>query len=78
MKERLLRNWHPMRFLQLGMGVLFLVQGITRHDTIAIAAGVFFGAQAALNVGCCGIQRPSRIPASELREPGTIEYEEIT
>ena len=75
MRDRLLRNWHPMRFLQLGMGVLFLFQGITRRATIAIAAGVFFGAQAVFGIGCCGIQRPM---ASELREPGTVEYEEIT
>ncbi len=78
MKERLLRNWHPMRFLQLGLGAIFLVQGVTRHDMVALGAGLFFGAQAVFNIGCCGIASASRTAAPPLRDDSRIEYEEIT
>lgn len=78
MRTRLLRNWHPMRYLQLGMGLLFLAQGITRHEALAATVGIFFGIQAVLNIGCCGIQGRARATAPV--GPGKdhpIEYEEI-
>ena len=78
MKDRLLRNWHPMRFLQLAMGAVFLVQAVTRHDMVALGAGLFFGAQAVFNIGCCGVATPSRGAAPRLSEDTRIDYEEIT
>lgn len=78
MSTRLLRNWHPMRYLQLGMGLLFLAQGITRQETLAVAVGIFFAAQAMLNTGCCGIQGRARatVPVRPEKDD-PIQYEEI-
>lgn len=67
-----------MRYLQLGMGLLFLAQGITRQETLAVAVGIFFGSQAVLNIGCCGIQGRSRatVPVRPEKDD-PIQYEEI-
>lgn len=65
MKERLLTGWNGARWLRLVFAVVFLAAGLKDHEPMAYVAAAFFGVQALLNVGCCGIGScvPSRTAA---------------
>lgn len=79
MKQRLLTGWGGMRLLRAAFAIMFLFAAITRHEPVAWFAAAFFGLQAVLNIGCCGVQgcQPVRSarPAPELESP--VTYEEI-
>lgn len=80
MKDRILHNWHPTRWLQLGASLMFLIAGLSRNDGVALFASAVFGIQAIFNVGCCGMAacppRPGAVRAGEA--PKDIHFEEIT
>lgn len=79
MSARLLEGWTITRMVRAAFAIMFLFAAITRHEPVAWFAAAFFGLQAALNVGCCGVQgcQPVRSarPAPELESP--VTYEEI-
>jgi hypothetical protein len=54
MKELFLTDWNLMRMLRVIGGFTLIVVGITKHDTISGAFGLFFAYQGFFNVSCCG------------------------
>ena len=78
MKDRVLRNWHPLRWLRAGLGVAFLIQGMVSRDLAAAVLGGILGLQAILDLGCCSVAGRCGIPAQrppERQEP--ITWQEI-
>ncbi len=53
-KERLFANWHLMRIMWLGIGIMMIVGGIQGRDWAMGLFSVFFLYQAVMNKGCCG------------------------
>jgi hypothetical protein len=80
MMDRILNNWHTMRWFQLAASMMFLFAGLSRNDGVAFFASAFFGIQAIFNVGCFSTAgcapRSKTISAGET--PKDILYEEIT
>ena len=81
-KETLLLDWNLMRILRVVGGFALIFAGITKHDTISGAFGLFFAYQGLFNVSCCGMggcatsscQTPSRNP---IQETDDVEFEEV-
>lgn len=80
-KQRLLTNWHLMRVMRLGLGIMMLVMGVQSKDWAIGLFSVFFLYQAVTGTGCCGaggcdtpVQNKGKAP---LQDVTTIEYEEI-
>ena len=82
LKEKGLTNWHLVRIMRLGIGVMLVVMAIQAKDWAMGLFGGFFLYQALTNTGCCGSQEcytPSqrqKVNAAQV-EDTTIEYEEI-
>jgi hypothetical protein len=55
MKLTLLKGWHLMRWLRLGLGTYIILHAIQLHEIFAGILGMFLLYQAITNVGCCGI-----------------------
>ena len=53
-KQKLLTNWHIMRIMRTGIGVMLLVTGIYSRDWAMGLFSVFFLYQGVMNTGCCG------------------------
>jgi hypothetical protein len=71
----LLNNWHPMRWIALGVGVLFVGMGAWHADMVSVLLGGFFLYQAATNTGClCG---NCAVPAGATSESGSSTIDEV-
>ena len=81
LKQRLLTNWHLMRIVRLGIGIMFLVMGFQGKDWAMGLASIFFLYQAVTDTGCCGTQGCYNPPASKKKTAPIVqeqvEYEEI-
>ena len=55
-KQRLLTNWHFMRILRLGIGIMMAVMAIQSKDPMIGIFSVFFLYQSVTDTGCCGTQ----------------------
>ena len=83
LKERLFTNWHLMRIMRLGIGIMMLVMGIQGKDWALGLFSTFFLYQAITDTGCCGTQacstpkERSKINAAGNAEEVPVEYEEI-
>jgi hypothetical protein len=80
MKYRLLNNWHLMRILRLGIGLMIVVMAVQTKDWIPGLLGSFFLYQALADVGCCGsggCNTDHKQPNYTAPKDITIEYEEI-
>jgi hypothetical protein len=78
LKTTLLYNWHLMRVLRLGLGIICAVQAIQMHDFLSggIAGVLLF--QALSNKGCCGPAGcAAPFTATEADENAPVHYEEI-
>ena len=53
-KQILFTNWHFMRWLRLGLGIMIGVQAIQYHQTILFFLSGFLLFQAVTNTGSCG------------------------
>lgn len=74
-KQTLLSNWHPMRWVALAVGVLFVGMGAWHADMISALLGGFFLFQAVTNTGClCG---NCAVPAQATVESGNSNIEDI-
>lgn len=51
-KQRLLKNWHPMRFIALGLGIFLAYGGFSSSEPALGLLSLFFLFQAATNTGC--------------------------
>ncbi len=79
LRARITAPWDAMRILRAVLAVLFLASTIQRPEPMAWFAGGFFGLQALLNIGCCGmggcqIERPVR-KGTAVDAP--VHYDEI-
>ncbi len=73
-----LTNWHFMRWLRLGLGLMAGVQAIQLHDSLAGFVSIFFLFQAVTNTGCCGSTvcvAPQETTSK--KEDVEIQYEEV-
>ncbi len=67
-----------MRLLRLAMGVLFAIQAVQFHETLAGIVSVFFLFQAVTNTGCCGASGCVAPKGSSMNNQGDdVVYEEI-
>jgi hypothetical protein len=73
----LLRGWTFMRLLRLAMGVLFAIQAVQFHETLAGVVSVFFLFQAVTNTGCCGASGCVAPKGSVNNKGNEVVYEEI-
>jgi len=55
-KQRLFTDWHLVRMMRLGIGIMMLVAGIHSKDWTMGLFSSFFLYQALTNTGCCGTQ----------------------
>lgn len=80
MKDRLLTNWHLMRWIALAVGLFFIVQGFRYLDLISGLVGGFFLFQAVTNTGClCGNCAVSASPSAQTTGSNVkkVEFTEI-
>lgn len=82
LKQRLFTNWHLVRIVRLGIGLMLLVMGIQNKEWAMGLFSLFFLFQAVTDTGCCGTR--GYCPPSPNSNGGTkamlndeIEYEEI-
>lgn len=52
MKELLFKNWHLLRFFRLALALFLFQQAYETRQWFFIVFGLFFLAQAVLNLGC--------------------------
>ncbi len=81
--QRVTTNWHLMRIMRLGIGIMMLVMGIQSKDWALGLFSGFFLYQAITDTGCCssagcntprrGYVRPPLQQSTEI----VTEYEEI-
>ena len=82
-KDRLTTNWHLMRIMRGGIGLMMLVMGIQSKDWALGLFSSFFLYQAITDTGCCGSQgcaTPKERNKINTSGPATdlpVEYEEI-
>lgn len=83
LKERLFTNWHLMRIMRLGLGVMMIVMGIQNKDWAVGLFSVFFLYQAVTDTGCCGSgacytpPRHGKKDVAPVVNDGAIEFEEV-
>lgn len=77
--NRLLHGWNSMRLLRAAFAMIFLFAAISRDEPVAWFAAAFFGLQAVLNIGCCGVESCQAVRKGRTAPvlPDTITYEEI-
>ncbi len=54
LKMKLTTNWHAMRILRLGIGLLLVASAVQSKDWVMGMFGAFFLYQGIADVGCCG------------------------
>lgn len=79
-KQKLLTNWHTMRWVALSIGVFLAVMAILHEDTLTGFFSAFFIFQAVTNTGCmvsqsCGV--PQKAPVENLNDSSEPEFTEI-
>lgn len=78
MKETLLKGWHLMRILRLGMGSLMVVQFIQTSDKLVGLIGALLLYQALFNKGCCSNNGCAATPQNKANNKiEDISFEEI-
>ena len=83
LRQKLLANWHLMRIVRAGIGIMLLITGIQNKDWITGIFGIFFLYQAVMDVGCCG-SKACYTPTigknkdkNQIKQNEIIEYQEI-
>lgn len=79
LRTRITAPWDAMRILRAMLAVLFFGSALKHPEPIAWIAAGFFGLQALLNIGCCGmgacqIERPA---GKGTTVDAPVPYEEI-
>lgn len=77
-KQTIFTGWHFMRWIRLGLGIIFVVYAIRMHDTLSGFMAAIFLFQAVTNTGCCGVNSCT-VPTAKTHSanPEEIEFEEI-
>ncbi len=69
-----------MRWLRLGIAIVFFSAYFQQGETVALFAGLFFGVQAIFNTGCGGgacATGPVNYDKKSVQDVKEIEYEEV-
>ena len=69
--------WDFARLLRMGLAVAFLWAAIGSGEAVAWFAAVFFGVQAAFNIGCCGSTCTPVQNQAEQEGVEEVHYEEV-
>lgn len=78
MKQLLLHNWSPLRFIRLVLGIIIIVQGAVAGNVLFALAGILFTGMALFNAGCCAAGNCSvGKTTSNTNNKNKIEYEEV-
>ena len=82
LKQKLFTNWHLVRIMRLGIGIMFLVMGFQGRDWAIGLFSIFFLYQAVTDTGCCGSQGCYNPPVRKQNKDGVaasdnVEYEEM-
>lgn len=77
-KNKLLNNWHIMRWLRLAMGVFIAFQAVQMQSPLAgLIAGILLF-QTLMNIGCCGTSGCEvNSETSDLQDTEEVAFEEI-
>ena len=82
LKQRIFTNWHLVRIMKLGIGIMLMVAGIQNKEWAIGLFSLLFIYQAITDTGCCGTK--GYCPPSAKRNHNAapiqnkeIEYEEI-
>lgn len=77
MKMLVAGQWNIIRVIRLVVGVAAVVQGLQSSEVLMVVAGLFVGAMALLNKGCCGTSG-CRLPAGQQKDKTKeVSYEEV-
>jgi hypothetical protein len=52
--KRIMTGWHFMRWVRLGVAILFAAEALRTLDILMGLAAAFILSTAILNIGCCG------------------------
>lgn len=77
MWQTLFTNWHLMRWVRLGIGILVMYEAIVTLDMLVGTIAAFFLFQALSNTGCCGAQGCATPIRNHLDDSQEIYYKEI-
>jgi len=77
-KQILFTNWHLMRWLRLGLGIIAGIQAFIFHDTLLGFLSAFLLFQTVTNTGCCGAGACA-VPKQKIKNGAIqeIEFEEV-
>lgn len=77
-KNQLFTNWHPMRWVALGFGLILGLNWIMNSGPISGFLSLFFTFQAITNTGCLAGQcTPAQRENSNFDPSEPIDYKEI-
>ena len=77
MSGSLLARWNWLRWLRMGLGVAFLVEGWRSGSGFAYAIGAFFTIQGMLNMGCPLFGACASPPARAAATTQDVGFEEV-
>ena len=77
MKERLLTNWHTLRWLRLIAGLAIAAQALYLKEWMLLVAGTVFAAIALFHGGCCAGNVCNTNNRSTAKNEKKIDYEEV-
>lgn len=67
-RNRLLTNWHPMRWVALSIGIFLAAMGIWYQDGLTGVLSAFFLIQALTNTGCMMGSGACAVPFNSVKE----------
>lgn len=77
-RETFFTDWHFMRWIRLGLGIIIAFQAIQSRDAFSGFIAAFFLFQAIANVGCCGGSNCSApISNKKINEINEIQFSEV-
>lgn len=76
MKDRILKNWHFMRWFRLILGVAMVFSAVVERNSMIGFLALIPLSQAVFGLGCCGTNGCD-VPYSAPKKNSAVEYEEI-
>ncbi len=77
LKYKLTHNWHLMRLLRLGLGIVAGIQSIQMLDFLSGIVALVLLYQAISDTGCCGSAGCAPVNRSQAPESNRVSYQEI-
>lgn len=77
LRENLLTNWHPLRWVALGIGLIAGYNWLVGGSALLGFMSLFFLFQAVTNTGCLGGHCSPALAKMSKNDTDEIEFEEI-